>query len=164
MDGVGWLRMTAHFLLCAWRWDGLGVDKVMQLFRFNPGRKALACVQRSTGSSTRLPQDVLIPNGGSAAREWRCASVIPRRLPETDVFFSPSCPFAGASVFRHTCSIGPDLEFEHRPCTCRSAGSPCRAAPSSIADAVSVERAGAHSGSPGKAAGGCYPRDLRSSL
>src|SRR5260370_30349446 len=43
-----------------------------------------------------------------------CASALPWRKPEPDVFISPSCSFAGPVVGFSERFIGPKLEFEQR--------------------------------------------------
>src|ERR1700723_3616799 len=51
-------------------------EKGTQLLASKPRRIQSERVQSSIGSPTRLPQDVLIPTGGSAAHERWCASVL----------------------------------------------------------------------------------------
>ena len=125
----------------------------------NAGRIGLGCVQSNTGLRTRHPLGCFNTNWGERRPCVWCASVIPWRKSYTDVFFSPSCPSAGARVFSTSCSSGAKLEFEQYCYTPGAAGA-CGPAPDPVPD----QRAGAHPGSPGTTARGCNSRGLRSSL
>lgn len=128
-------------------------DQLIDRQKEHPGHFAepsmcgsLTLEQCETG--LKAPQDDLIPMGG-AQHPAGCASVLPWRNPDTDAFFSSSCPSAGAWIASHACRSGTKLEQQ----SSHTGPGPSPAATNPGAKPPGTDGSGAHPRTPCTAPG-----------